>query len=309
MLARFFNKSKPINYFLLSILLIIGMLSVGFKYSSGFDSLALLKIVGIGIFLVFLLLLLDFIIRKNNLTQANTFSIFFFSVFMLIFLRHAKTEIVTPIIFSVFFLLLAFRRIVNLQKPSNLTKKILDASVWITVAGLFYFWNILFFIPLYIAVFQLPEKKKRMYLIPFFGFLSVVSMATAYHGIFQDNVQWVFERIPSVHLDFSAYASVDVLVSLSFFVALLLWTIVSELLAFKTVSLKQRPNKRVLFIVIFTALIVVLLFPEKTGAEVMLLVPVASVVMTNYIEKNKELWFNEMILWLSLVVFVFSFFI
>ncbi len=306
MLARFFNKSKPINYFLLSIMLIIGVLVVGYKQSMGFNGVELLKLVGIGFFLVFLMLLLGFIVRKNSLTQANTFSIFFFSWFLLGLFKNTN---ILYLLFSLFFLLLAYRRIFNLQNHKNTTKKILDASVWISIATLFYFWNILFFIPLYIALLQLPESKVRYFAIPVFGVLAIGSITTAYYVVFHDNLYWFLERIPHFSLDFSAYGSLKVLVSVTFLIGLILWSVSSELLAFKTLSLKQKPNRRMVFIILATSFAVALLFPQKTGQELILVLPPASIIIANYVEKHNEIWFNEMVMWFTFLVTASFFFI
>ncbi len=306
MLARFFNKSKPINYFLLSILLIIGALLVGYKQSMGFNGVEVLKLVSIGFFLVFLMLLLGFIIRKTSLTQANTFSIFFFSWFLLGLFKNTN---ILYLLFSLFFLLFAYRRIFNLQNQNNTTKKILDASVWISIAALFYFWNILFFIPLYIALLQLPESKVRYFAIPVFGLLAIGSITTAYYVVFYDNLYWFLERIPQLSFNFSAYGSLKVLVPTTFLTGLLLWTISSELLTFKTLSLKQKPNRRMVFIILATSFAVTLLFPQKTGQELIFVLPPASIIIANYVEKHNEIWFNEMLMWFTVLVVITTFFI
>ena len=122
MLTSFFGKSKPINYILLSIAIIIGYFLrflTSQKLSLGLDSLGT---EGILIFLmVFAVLLLDFIIRKNNVTKNNTFAILLFVFFVLLVPQVYKSP---QLILANIFVLLATRRILSLTTEKNTVKKI-----------------------------------------------------------------------------------------------------------------------------------------------------------------------------------------
>ena len=95
MLTRFFGKSNPVNFLILGIML--GSSYVGYQLlvlNLGFDTIGLIKLVGMPLLLAFTILLLDFIVRKNTLTRKNTLAIFFFTCFtLMIAVTFWNTEI------------------------------------------------------------------------------------------------------------------------------------------------------------------------------------------------------------------------
>ena len=316
MLTSFFGKSNPINYLILSVFIAAGYLlgvisgtSIVLTPSSLFNH-------GVYIILsVFSLLLFDFIIRKNHLTKNNTFAILFFACFMVmlpvIFLQH-------KILLANLFLLLALRRIMSLRNDSNSEKKILDASFWITVASLFYFWSLLFFVPLYIAIFQKPNSNYKQMLVPFTGFFAVIIMNTAYHSLVNDTFSWFFEWRDQISLNFSNYGSASILVPVTVILAFYVWTGVHRVLKMANVPSKNKSNHLLLIYVSIVSFVIALMGPEKTGAELLFLLAPLSIIVANYIENfgadqyrhddKTETRFKEIMLWLVVLLpFVFLF--
>src|SRR5690606_938375 len=190
MLTSFFGKSIPLNYLILGVFIVAGYLLGAISGSLVVITPYLLFVHSAFIILsVLIMLLLDFIIRKNHLTKTNTFAILFFTCFL----------VMLPVIFlernlllANFFLLLSLRRIMSLRSDRNSSKKILDASIWASVASLFHFWGLLFFVPLWIAIIQKPNSNHKQMLIPFIGFLAVFILNTTYHLLVNDSFSWFF---------------------------------------------------------------------------------------------------------------------
>ncbi len=316
MLTSFFGKSSPINYLILAIFIALGYLLGAISGLSVLITPSLLFIHGFFIALsVFSMLLFDFIIRKNHLTKNNTFAILFFSCFMvmlpMVFLAH-------KVLLANVFLILALRRIMSLRNDKNSEKKILDASFWITMASLFYFWSLLFFVPLYIAILQKPNTNYKQMLIPFTGFSAVLIMNTAYQLLVTNSFNWFFEWRDEINLDFSNYNSASVLVPVTVILAFYIWTGFYRISTISTVSLKEKSNYLLLFYASITCLFIALAGPEKTGAEVLFILAPISIIVTNYIENIEtkryddrdvvEFWFKEGMLWLVVILpFVFLF--
>ena len=150
MLTSFFGKSKPINYILLSIAIIVGYFSkllTGQELWLGAGFFTTIGTRGVVVFLmVFAVLLLDFIIRKNTVTKNNTFAILLFVLFVLLVPEVYKSP---TLILANIFVLLATRRILSLTTEKNTVKKIFDATMYITFASFCYGWSLLFFLVLY----------------------------------------------------------------------------------------------------------------------------------------------------------------
>lgn len=310
MLTSFFGKSNPINYLILGALLAIGYLFTQFAlgdlnltFKSTFSHLFFI------IICVLVLLLLDFIVKKNGLTKSNTYTIFFFSCYSLmfpaIFFEH-------DIIFANFFLLLALRRLMSLRSDRNTSKKILDASLWITLASLFYFWSLLFFIPLWIAVLQKSNFNYKQMLVPFVGFFTVLVLNTAYQLIVNDSFSWIFEWKQNISFDFTLYNSLAILIPLTLILTLYIWTSFFRFLQIPALPLRERPLFILLMYVSVTTIIIALCAPQKTGAEVLFVLAPFSIINANYIETSRrerqgdtesaEFWFKEFILWVALLL-------
>lgn len=316
MLTSFFGKSNPINYLILGVFIFAGYLLKVFV--EGEMAISPLSIAINGVFIVLSvlsMLLLDFIIRKNHLTKTNTFAILFFTCFL----------VMLPVIFlernlllANFFLLLSLRRIMSLRSDRNSSKKILDASIWASVASLFHFWGLLFFVPLWIAIIQKPNSNHKQMLIPFIGFLAVFILNTTYHLLVNDSFSWFFNWKRSISFDFSVYNSASILFPVTVIFAFYIWAGIYRILKLSAVPLKEKPNYLLLLYVSISSLFIALTTPEKTGAEILFLLPPISIIAANYIENFEteryaerdaaEFWFKEILLWLVVVLpFVFLF--
>lgn len=316
MLTSFFGKSNPINYLILGVFIVAGYLLGAISNSAIFITPSLLVTHGVFIVIsVLSMLLLDFIIRKNYLTKNNTYAILFFTCFLVmlpvIFLQH--DELLANV-----FLLLALRRVMSLQRDKNSTKKILDASIWITVASLFYFWSLLFFIPLWIAVVQKPNSDYRQMLVPFTGFFTVIIIYTTYQLLVHDSFSWLLNWKEAASFDFSIYNSASILFPVTIILAFYVWTAIYRVLKISTIPLKERPSHLLLLYVSITTLFIALGSPEKTGAEVFFVLAPVAIISANYIESfdtekysekdASEFWFKEIMLWLVVVLpFIFLF--
>lgn len=316
MLTSFFGKSSPSTRLILSIFIIVGFL-LALMYGSGNFSIIeefISQVFFLGLSILSMLLL-HFIISKNHLTKQNSYAILFFSAFMVmmpvIFQEH-------DIILSNIFLLLAIRRIISLRSDVNSQKKILDASMWITVASFFSFSSILFFIPLWIGVSQKPNSDYKQMLIPVVGFFGAFIIMTALQLLLTDSFSWLFEWNQPVGFDFSAYNQASIFVPASVIFAFLIWTGTSRILELPVVPLKEKPSYVMMLLILATSIVVALASMKKSGAEILFILGPLAIICANYIESSKgevyiredksEFWFKEIMLWSILILpFVFFF--
>lgn len=300
MLTSFFSKSNPINYLILGIFIFAGYFIAFFSETETiFTTASVGKRVVLGGIAVFAMLLLDFIIRKNHLTKNNTYGILFFTFFLLSF----------PVIFSevkqfiaTIFLLLSFRRILSFRSEKNSEKKILDATLWITLASFFYFWSLLFFIVLFVGLFRKPGDNYKEVLIPFVGFSGLFVLATAYYFATTNSFQWFFTWKPEIDVDFSAYNQLHILVPVAIILTFLVWTGFWFFFKIARMQKKERPNAALIVLSLLVCIAIALASPEKTGAEVLFIFSPLAVVITNYLENSKEFWFKEVLLWLAVLL-------
>lgn len=314
MLTSFFGKSKPVHFLILGAFITLGFVWALFvEFSDAINTGELLFKSLLLVVTVFSIILLDFIVGKNHLTRGNAYSILFYSCFIIMFpIVFLHSEILG----ANFFLLLALRRIISLRNDNNSEKKILDAAIWITVASLFYFWSLLFFIPLWIAVTQKPNPTYKQMLIPIVGFLAVLLLNTAYQLVMFESLSWFSRWKQFVSMDFAAYNSPKVFIPATLILALLVWTGFHRLMHLSAVPLKERPNFFMLFIIAATTLAIAVFTPEKNGAEIIFIFAPTAILCANYIEgvqrtgyreRDKvEFWFKEILLW-AVVLFALVF--
>ncbi|RDK88534.1 DUF6427 family protein [Marinirhabdus gelatinilytica] len=295
MLTNFFGKSSPINFIICGVYLLFAVFPSFFIEIP--DVLTFQEILtkgGFWLVLVFAMLLLDFIIRKNNLTGHNTFGVFIFSG-LVAMLPVVFTS--ANIIFANVFLLLALRRMASLTSEKNIEKKIFDASFYITIAMLFQFWSVLFFAPLYWVISRSNVASFRMLFIPLAGVFAVLILWVTAHLLMFDSVTWFLDWIPPLQFDFGTYNKANVLLPVAFIATLLVWTMVLRVLKFSSMPKKLQQNYRLITFVVITSMAMLFLGPIKTGAELLFLYAPLSIVATNYIERLKDILFKEMLLW------------
>lgn len=300
MLTSFFSNSKPFHFIVVSLLLFAGCFVYIFQDYNEAINYSALAISFFQSFVFFILfLLLRFIIKKNRLTQSNSYALFIFCCFILatpILFKESNT------VFSLLFLLLALRRILSLTSKKSIEKKILDASIWITIAALFYFWSILFFIVLFIAVIQLASKNYRLVFIPFVGFFSIFILTTVYQLIVNDTLWWFLEYLPQIGFDFSYYYSLPLFIPSIFLVLLGLFGIFYKTINFSNTPLKEKSKYWILIFSLLVGIVLIILTDHKNGSELIFLFAPISIFTAMFIEKINKKWIGEVLLWLLMVM-------
>lgn len=300
MLTSFFYKSKPIHFVLFLFFLVVGSVFWFFyKSELAFNSQNSIQILKSILILVFSLSVLDFIINKNSLTHKNSYATLLFVCFVFMFptILTDQNSMVANL-----FLLLAFRRLLSLSSEKKTTKKILDTSIFIGLASLFCFWSILFFVVLFLAILQKPTKTYKHFLIPFVGFFAVVALATVYGLFFYDTFTWLSTISTELNLNFYTYNPLYLLIPLSFVLVLFIWIVLHFKSLFVAIKLNKKPAQRLVLLSLIIFFILVLLTPHKTGAEFLFILAPLSILVTNYLETLKEIWFKEILLWVIVLL-------
>ncbi|MFC0578617.1 DUF6427 family protein [Mesonia mobilis] len=274
-------------------------LVANFFIAEAFYSLAeiFLKI-GLLVAYLFLMELINFIVKRNEVTKKNTFTIFLFAVFTVIFLPILQAG---EIIIASVFILLALRRIVSLRSGLYIKRKIFDASFWIGIAFLFYPESIWFLILPFIGILFYALQDFKNWLIPFFALMSVFILKTSFNLLVFDQFFNPISYFSYPSLDFTSYHQFSILIPLSVLLAFTLWSLFTY---FKTIQKATRKTKYTLYIITITWLLsifVVIFSNEKNGAELLFFILPVCVIGANYFEQKGEKWLKEILL-ISLLV-------
>ena len=300
MLTSFFSNSRPFHFIVLSLFLFAGCffnIINDLNEATNYDSIVKLLIQNT-MFLLFFLLL-SFIIKKNRLTQSNSYALFLFCCFILMIPFFFNDS---NLAFSFFFLLLALRRILSISSKKNIEKKILDASIWITIAALFYFWSILFFIILFIAIIQLTSTNYKLVFIPFVGFTSVIMLTSVYHTIVNNDIWSFLEYKDQISFDFSPYYSLKIIIPSIFILLSGIFAFVYKSITISKTPLKEKSTYWILFFFLLIGIILIVLKNNKNGSELLFLLVPISIFTANFIESIDKKWISELFLWFAFIL-------
>ncbi|WP_225035902.1 DUF6427 family protein [Winogradskyella sp. SM1960] len=297
MITRIFSKSKPINFIIVAVY--VSLLFVITNYTSLFSDLnSVLTTLFKWAITMFLLFLLDFIVSKNKLSKRNSYALMTFGLLFGLFPEAmAHLDLLLANLFIVF----ALRRLISLHSNLYIKKKLFDAGFWIVLASLFYFWAILFFALVIVALIYHSQNDFKNVIIPFIGVATVAILLVAYNIVVYD--EYIrpsnFKRYAS--LDFTAYDSKESILKLTILFTALIWTLIYF---FKNIPDKNKKLKPSYFLIAWASVIAILIAviaPVKNGSEFLFLFAPFSIIMANYIEVISERWFKEVFIVLLLI--------
>ncbi|SDG74718.1 DUF6427 family protein [Winogradskyella thalassocola] len=298
MITSIFSKSKPINFIFVAVYVCLLFVVTNYTllFSDLNSSLATLFKWAVTLFLVFLI---DFIVSKNNLTQRNSYAIMTFGLLFGMFPEVMKH---TNLLLANLFIIFALRRLISLHSNLHIKKKLFDAAFWIALAALFYFWSILFFALVIVALIYHSQNDFKNVIIPFMGVATVIILLLVYNIIVDDVYVKPsnFKRYAS--LDFTAYNSKENILKFTVLFTSYVWTLIYY---FKNIPDKNKKLKPSYFLIAWSSIIAILvaiIAPAKNGSEFLFLFAPFSIIMANYIEVISERWFKEVFIALFIIV-------
>ena len=300
MITSILGKSKSINFIIVFFITLLAFIIA--RVESINEPITLVFVLK-QIVLLFVgyasVLLLNFIVSKNNLTMNNNYEILLFSLFLLLIVQTTSN---TGVIFSNLFILIGLRRIMSLRSQKNVKKKLFDAAFWIAIASLFYFWTILFFALIPITLILYTDNKLRHWMIPFFAVVTVFVISISVSIIAYDSFFEIFNISLGISYDFSNYNSVKYLIAITLLLSFGIWSSIFYLQNIKKKKKAFRASFKIIIIATAIAFLIVLQAPEKNGSEFLFMFAPLAIIITTYIEIIQERWFKEVFLSLLIIV-------
>jgi len=294
MLTSFFSKSKPVNFLAVTIFMAVFYISANLlELLNALD----LSVWGtkIGVFVCFILsvTVLNFIAKKNDLTKRSAFKIVIFAVFSVSFLAILQNN---QVILANLSILLALRRIISLKSRKDIPQKIFDATFWICIASLFYFWAILFLFIVFVGILVHAANNFKNWLIPLVVFCTVAALVTSFHILAYSDFYTLGKWFQESSFDFKLYQNLQLLIPLSIIIGLGLWTLFYYLGLMQKSSINSRPTYVLVLFTLAIAVLVAIFSPTKDGSELIFLFVPLSLIISNYFEGRKEKIFKEILL-------------
>lgn len=300
MLASVFNKSRPFNYALIGTLLVLFYFLYLFKDTDWTNHYFLiLQKAGLFLLLAGSLFLTNFVTKRNTLTKDNTYAMFLFLVFLILF---PTTLVNTNIIISSFFLLLALRRLISLQSLITPKEKIFDASFWIFAAALFHFWSIIYIVLVFISIIFHVSRDYRNWIIPFIAFFAVsviYAMAIVMTG---KNLFTELTGEVSVSFDFTYFENIYQNIALAVFSSIAVLFAVTQALSVTSKPLNMQSSHKKILFSFFIGVAIYVLSDNKNNSFLAFTFAPLAIMGANYLESQDNIWIKEGILTLIVVI-------
>ena len=295
MITSIFKKSKALNLLIVFFITLLAFVKVRITDYADIEISGLYIFKQIGLFLLCYatIALLNFIVRKNSLGKDTKYAMLLFSLFLLML---PETTNNTNILFSNVFILLALRRLLSLRSQLNVNKKLFDATFWIAIATLFYFWAILF-LPLIILLLLLYDDNKiNHWIIPFMGLATVFVITTSISLLCYGTFLGAFKSLPHVSFNYSNYNSATHWIAITIILSFGIWSSVFYVKSIKQKKKIFRKSFSSIFVAVLLSFIIIVLAPQKNSSEFLFMFAPLSIIIANYIEVIQEKWFKELFL-------------
>lgn len=293
MLTSFFGNSRPINFIIVAVYILIFYIAANFNVFITSPVSVVLQEVGILLVLIVSVFILNFISGRNELTGRNAYKSILFAGFLCMFTATLQNN---DIILSNLFLLLALRRILSLRSQKEIVQKIFDATLWVGVASLFYFWSILFLFVVYFGVLVHVGHRFKNWLVPIVAILALISMVTSIDLLLTDTFYTYTDWYQESSFDFSAYREPAILIPAAFLFALTVWSSFFYTLIIQKASANSKTSLFLILLCAGIAILVGVLAPTKNGGELLFFFAPLAIVVTNYFQSMEDKWFKETLL-------------
>ncbi len=305
MIAKFFNKTKPINTLIILVLLAIIFTTATFSLvDNGFTVQFFLKrmVVLIGLLMTFFVV--NFIIRKNGLIKDNSYVLLLLILCIGMFPFSIANN---TLLIAHFSLLLAYRRIYSLRTLKDTKEKLFDSSFWIGIATLIYPWSFIYIVLVYTGASILNKITIRNIFIPLIGFITPIFIYGVY--LLAINNFNILDLQFNYSFSFSNYNSLELLIPIALILGYLLWAIFPTTVKIVTVNNEFRTSWFLLLIHLLISIVIIILSPNKNGSEFLFIFFPTAIILTNYLQIIKEKWFKEIFLYLFLIITITIYFL
>lgn len=305
MITSVFSKSRPINYILVTSLMIVCYII--YQFNTNYNTISNYEIAKKVVFLLLLvgsLFITNFITKKNGLSKDNSYTFFLFCVFFILFPTTLSNG---NLIVSNGFVLLALRRLISMQTMKTPKEKIFDASLWIFAASLFHFWSILFILLVFISIIFHVSRDYRNWIIPFIALFTVVIIGVLFSLVYNPTLIEKYIKSTEINLDLNYIKTIFQSFAIGFYIIIAVIAFITMLFIITHKPLNLQASYKKIIYAFIIGLIIFFISPNKdNGYLVYTFVPVA-IMLTNYLETIERYWIKETLLGIILFASLLNF--
>lgn len=309
MLDNFLNKTKPINSIGILVLFFLCFFSSIFTkfYVDSKLDFNLLEYVLFGVFFIISFFFVNFIVSKNNLSFDNSYTFFFYSIFLIVNLNYILSF--KLLILNIIYLFV-LRKVYSLHSQKKIFEKTFDAGFWLGLLFILDSFSIIFLPLIFFGLLIYKRQNFNTLILASLGFLTPNFLYFTYL-YWNDSLDTFFNQF-NFNINFSLleyFKGNSYIFFLSMSVIILIFATIKSI---KVLSVNNtfRKNWILVLINLTLSLILVLVYnPKSYGILIFITFPV-SVVFANAIELINKKLMRDIILYLILVSsLIFKFFL
>ncbi|MBW3518891.1 DUF6427 family protein [Flavobacterium sp. NKUCC04_CG] len=305
MLASLFSKTKPINYFIIAVLLILFYIlfqkTTATVVWTGYEYVKKIGLLGLLMLSTFWV---HFVTQKNRLTKDNNYAPLLFVLFLVLF---PSVLVNTKLIIANYCIILALRRLFSLHSLKDPKIKIFDASLWIFIASIFHFWSILYVILLAFAILFFVSNDYRNWIIPIIAFITVAIFFSIYILATDTDILRFIDQSTEINFDFTVFDNVYQNIAVAVFSSIALLFFVSQALDLSNKPFNMQTSYKKILVSFLIAVAIYVLSADKNHGVLLFTFFPLSILGANYIESIPNRWFKEVVL-SSIVALAFFFY-
>lgn len=291
MITTIFSKSRPFNYVLVTVLLILLFFLYQLRFTDWMNSIESVgkKAILLGL-LIGSLFISNFITKKNSLSKDNTYPFLFFFIFLILFPTTLGNS---NLIISNFFILLALRRLISLQSLVAPKEKIFDASMWVFLAALFHFWSILFILLVFLSIALHVARDYRNWVLPYIAFFTVATLYVVFGLLYDTKLFSHLMDDAAFSFDFDYFTNKYQNIALSIYAAITVLFLFSQIVALPSKPLIHHNSYKKIIMAFFIGFFIYLVSPGKNNSILIYTFMPLAVMATSYFEGIKIKWTQE----------------
>ncbi len=299
MLSSFFSKSKPINYIVVALYMIILYSLAYFRQGFAVQTAHILFFALGALLFIGPMLLLHFIVQRNDLTYKGTYTILLYA-FLTCTLPNALTQV--TILLSSLFVMLGLQNLLHLKNGKQIKAKIFNASIYIGLASLAFFWSIGFIVLIFLAVAYFAPQNYRNWIIPCVGILMVYVFANCFTLLFYDSFFLITNYVDPVSFSFQSYLIKDHLFSVGILSICMLFFGSIYLFKFSRKPAITKPILRLIVVYLIIAIGIAAIAPQKNTSELFFVATPLAIIGSTYLEMQYHQFAKEINIWVFLLI-------
>ena len=308
MLAKFLEKSKPINFIVYLVLFFCFFFITVFSNIIGEDFTWYKVLESFSYFFLFLSIFFfyHFVVSKNKLTFDHSYSFFLFTLTIILFISKLfEFKVLILLLVYLFFL----RKIYSLRSSKKVIQKLFDSGFWLGILCILEPFSLLFSILIFAAILLHQKITIHTLVTPILGFITPLISYFAYllwkNSIEEFTQLFYFDVINNISIYSKDY-------TFWIFGVIVLLTISSIILKSpKALSVNNSFKKNWILLIVNTIITAVfaLLIIEKDGSEIVFSLVPSSIIIANGFEVIQKNVLKNILFGFLLIATITTFFL